>query len=288
MSNHSSPTKPKHFGRFFLLRIPFFQVLASHLESLWPYSLFLFWLVHWAFFFFLRIYFSYPLPDTFLLISFSSLFFSILFLSHLRTFLGFIGFPFSFFLLSLFNTLELPLAPFFLSCFFFFLILYPPSLWGQAPIFSTKTLSLDFLKEFIVLEPHHKILDAGCGRGKALHLLHKAFPQNALYGIEASPFFYFYSKFFSPAGSIIFFQNIWRASWHQYHLIYVFLRPDLMTQVWEKFSAEAPVGAHLISFNFPVPGLLPSKEIALTSNHILYIYFKNLNNTLYPTNENSL
>jgi SAM-dependent methyltransferase len=140
------------------------------------------------------------------------------------------------------------------------LALYPLNAWRDAPVFPTPRGGLEGLAAMVPLPPGARIVDAGCGMGDALRELHAQYPQAQLEGWEWSwPLVLLCALRCRLSGvpATVRRADIWKADWSQYHLVYLFQRPESMARALAKAGAEMRPGSWLVSLEFsagPVPG----------------------------------
>lgn len=59
-------------------------------------------------------------------------------------------------------------------------------------------------------------------------------------------------------------RSFWREDWSRYDIVYVFLSPSPMSEVWNKFRQQAKPGGLLVSNTFEIPGAEPCRRVALS------------------------
>lgn len=179
-----------------------------------------------------------------------------------------VGFPLSWALSQ--GVTQVP-ASLWLGIAFMVLVLYPPSTWGDAPLFPTPTDALDGLREVAELPPMARILDAGSGAGDGLKALEQAYPDAQLSGIESSWPLVWLSRLRCPSASIQ-RGDMWAHSWKDVDLVYVFQRPETMAQAMNKARAELRPGAWLVSLEFEVPDEAPTTTWNCPDGRTVWLY----------------
>jgi SAM-dependent methyltransferase len=104
-----------------------------------------------------------------------------------------------------------------------------------------------------------RVLDAGCGFAGLLHYLKQRRPDlKEIVGMELAwiPFALSWLRSLKTNVRIV-HQNFWQAYWGDYDVVFVFLSPDPMPAVWEKFQAEMKPGSWLMSYQFDIPEAQP-------------------------------
>lgn len=184
-----------------------------------------------------------------------------------RVFIG-CGFPLSF--LASGSAASVPpwvwLLPLALLAF-----VYPWRTWRDAPLFPTPTGALAGLAARVRLADGARVLDAGCGLGAGLVELRSEFPQGTIEGIEWS-----WPLRIACGWRCRFARvrrgDIWRADWSPYALVYLFQRPESMARAVTKAALEMPVGAWLVSLEFPVPGMAPEQVLDGRDGRSVWLY----------------
>ncbi len=178
-----------------------------------------------------------------------------------------LGFPLSAFLLQI-NQASSTIG--WLMPLLILLIVYPPNSWKDAPIYPTPKNALDGLNAILNLKNNSKILDFGCGVGHGIKAILQEWPNSYVFGVENSIFFYLFTKLKYHKATII-FDNMWDVHLSNFNVLYVFQRPETMTEIWEKAKKEMPPNSFVISLSFPIENVKPihTKEL---EKHTLFIY----------------
>ena len=179
-----------------------------------------------------------------------------------------VGFPLSWALSQ--GVADVP-AGLWLGVAFMVLVLYPPSTWGDAPLFPTPTDALDGLRDVAPLPPMARILDVGSGVGDGLKALEQAYPDARLMGVERSWPLVWLSRLRCPSARIR-QGDMWRHSWADADLVYVFQRPETMAPAMAKARAEMSPGAWLASLEFAVPDEPPTATWTCPDGRSVWLY----------------
>ena len=138
------------------------------------------------------------------------------------------------------------------GCFVTLVLMYPPNLWADAPMFPTPSGALSGLGQRLH-SGIDNILDAGCGSGNGLHELRKQFPHANITGVEASSLLAKLARTKTQDKCTIVEQDMWAHNWKDYDLVYAFHSPDTMQKAWDKARQEMKVSSWFVSLNFPIP-----------------------------------
>ena len=148
---------------------------------------------------------------------------------------------------------------------------YPVTAWRDAPVFPTPRDALAGLDAHVALAPDARILDAGCGLGHGLRALRAVWPQARLSGVEWSWPLALATRLRCPWARVT-RGDMWRASWAQLDLVYLFQRPESMGRALAKADAEMQRGSWVVSLEFEAAGRKPHSRMALASGRPIWIY----------------
>jgi Methyltransferase domain len=153
------------------------------------------------------------------------------------------------------------------------LLLYPWQHWRDAPLFMTPDGALDELPALLSLPAGARVLDAGCGSGAGLRAWQRAYPQLALEGVEASWPLALWTRWRCPFARVR-RGDFWADDWAPFKVIYMFQRPESMSQALEKARAQMATDAWLISLDFELPDQQPRWQLQAgqLGRHRLLVY----------------
>ena len=66
--------------------------------------------------------------------------------------------------------------------------------------------------------------------------------------------------------------SLWQTPLGDYDLVYAFLSPVPMEQLWNKVQAEMKPGSVFVSNSFPVPGIAPDEVIEVEDSRRTQLY----------------
>lgn len=152
----------------------------------------------------------------------------------------------------------------FFAVFLLLAVTYWSTFSTRVPLF----LSSDEVPAALLpLLPGHgfKFLDIGSGLGGVLRHLAAVRPDGEFHGIESAPLPYLVSRVLALGKTNLFLRwdNFWKADWRDYDVIYAYLSPVPMEEVWRKARSEMKPGSLLVSNTFAIPGVAPDQTISL-------------------------
>lgn len=112
-----------------------------------------------------------------------------------------------------------------------------------------------------------KVVDLGCGTGRMVCALAVARPDLQIDGVESAWLPYWIARCQVRIRGLtrtqIIFGDLWQHALAPYQVVYVYLSPEPMPQVWAKFKQEAVAGAWLVSNSFAIEGLAPEEIVQI-------------------------
>lgn len=180
-----------------------------------------------------------------------------------------------FFLPALAWTLSFDLPPdWFLAAFLILLAIYWSTFRTQVPLY------LSSRKVWQALEPqlpsatpgkNFTFMDLGSGIGGVLMHLAKVRPDGRYHGVEAAPLPFLASWLRIRLGGHhncqVWWGSLWSCNLAQYDVVFAYLSPVPMEQLWLKAKNEMRPGALFISNTFSIPGHPPQDIIKLDDLH---------------------
>ena len=124
----------------------------------------------------------------------------------------------------------------------------------------------DLLSELSANRPDPPVaIDLGAGFGGPMRYLANCYPTGRFTSVEASPVTWLVAWLLAlPQRNVaVRWGDLWAADLGACDLVYVFLSPEPMPRLWERFVATARPGSLLVSNTFPVPGIDAEREIDL-------------------------
>ena len=137
---------------------------------------------------------------------------------------------------------------------------YPLRAWRDAPLFPTPADGLDGLAQALALPAGARLMDAGCGLGHGLLALRRAYPLACIEGVEYSWPLWAAAALRCPWARVR-RGDMWASDWSGLDLVYLFQRPESMARALAKADAELGPGGWLVSLDFAVPDVAPTRVL---------------------------
>jgi SAM-dependent methyltransferase len=109
------------------------------------------------------------------------------------------------------------------------------------------------------LPAHGHCIDLGCGLGGPLARIARLRPDVRLSGVEAAPLNWLIARLRLRGRADIRLGSLWEMPLGDADLVYAYLSPAPMAQLWSKAQAEMKPGSLLVSNSFEIPGV-PARE----------------------------
>lgn len=170
----------------------------------------------------------------------------------------------------------LGIAPgWYLAAFVLLLLVFWRTDKSRVPLYLTNAATAEALVKLLPAEPC-RVLDLGCGEGGLLRRLARARPDCQFVGIEHAPLTALVARLVNHGQANVSLRtgDFWAEPLAGYAVVYAFLSPAPMLELWAKAQREMDAGALLISNSFPVPGVEPDAivEVADRRNTRLFLY----------------
>lgn len=150
--------------------------------------------------------------------------------------------------------------------------------WGtlgtRVPLFFSGSDAVAAVEHLLPKQRPLSLLDLGCGIGSVVVPLGRRHRDIALTGIESAPAPWLLAWFRAwPLPNVrIRRGDFLEADWSDYDVVYAFLSPHPMADVWDKARREMRDDALLVSKDFPVIGIAPDECVPLPGGGTLYAY----------------
>lgn len=153
----------------------------------------------------------------------------------------------------------------FLLAFVLMLLIYRGAVTGQIPLFLSNSKTAEALVQLIDEDRRLRFIDLGSGIGSVLRPLAKARPEVQFTGIENAPATWLigYLRTVGLANCSWRWGDIWRVNLAPFDVVYAFLSPAPMGELWAKVRREMVPGSLFVSNSFPVPDVAASAVIEI-------------------------
>lgn len=166
----------------------------------------------------------------------------------------------------------------FLAAFVTLLLIYRGALSGQVPLYLSNRSTASALDRLLGErgESPLRFTDLGAGIGSVLRPLAAAHPESRFTGVENAPLTWLGGRFLTLALDNCDWRwgSLWQADLAQEDVVYAFLSPAPMAQLWQKVRTEMKPGSLFVSNSFPVPEIAPDEivEVEDSRETLLYCY----------------
>lgn len=164
----------------------------------------------------------------------------------------------------------------FLLAFFLLLLVYRGAVTEQVPLYLSNQETVAALGTLLQDIPNPRFLDLGAGLGTTLIPLAVRHPAGRFCGVENAPLTWLLGRLRCAGKANIDWRwaDLWATDLSQFDIVYAFLSPAPMAQLWEKARQEMRPGSLFISNSFPVPDLPPVQvvEVDCVPPRPLYCY----------------
>jgi len=170
---------------------------------------------------------------------------------------------------------ELSIDPgWFLLAFFLMLLVYRGAITTQVPLYFSNTATANALAELLRGRSSKRFIDLGAGIGSVLRPLSMAVPDAQLTGIENAPATWLagYLRTAGLRNCTWLWGDIRRISLADYDVVYAFLSPAPMPELWAKAQREMRPGSLFVSNSFAAPGIEASHVIEVGDGRQTHLY----------------
>jgi hypothetical protein len=172
------------------------------------------------------------------------------------------------------NTLALPPA-WWAGAFVMLLAGFGATFRTQVPLFLTARKVRAALCELVDPARRLRIVDLGCGLGSVITALKRLRPECECHGVELALLPYLVSRVRGlRAGCAVERRDLMAVDLSRYDIVYAFLSPAPMPELWAKARREMRPGSRFVSLAFDVPGVPADQVIAVgaKARHTLYVW----------------
>lgn len=178
---------------------------------------------------------------------------------------------------ALVGALSLQLSPtWYLGGFTLLALVYWSVFQTRVPLFLTSRQAHAALAELLPHTPGFRLIDLGSGLAGVLATLSRVRPDGRYEGIETAPLPMLISKLrlLGKPDCAVAWGSFWQRDLSEFDVVYAYLSPAPMEQLWRKVRAEMKPGSLFVSNTFGVPGIDPERTIALDdlSSSVLHVW----------------
>jgi len=145
----------------------------------------------------------------------------------------------------------------------------------QVPLFLAGDCVRAKLAELLAPDRSLRFVDLGCGLGGVISGLKRARPECEFHGVELAPLPFLVSRIRAGrAGCRVERRDLMSIDLAAYDVVYAFLSPAPMPELWAKAKREMRPGSLFVSLAFGVPGASPQQVIPVSASdrHTLYVW----------------
>ncbi|WP_417661746.1 class I SAM-dependent methyltransferase [Pseudomonas sp.] len=154
----------------------------------------------------------------------------------------------------------------FLLAFLTLLLFNWNSFGERVPLYLTGTQGTQLLVSIVEQQATPlRFVDLGCGPAGSLLALARTFPEGLFVGVETAPLSYLLALLRSlfQANCSIRYQSLWRTDLAEFNVVYCFLSPAPMAELWQKACREMQPDTLLVSNTFAVPDVPADQQLQL-------------------------
>jgi hypothetical protein len=168
----------------------------------------------------------------------------------------------------------------YLAAFFVLILVYWNSAGERVPLYLTNDRTREAITNLIPPDAT-TFADLGCGLGGVVLHVARRRPTMAVVGVESAPIPFVISwlrlKFARLANAEIRFQNFWSCNLAAFDMIYCFLSPVPMAELFRKAQDEMRPNSQFVSNSFPVPGIEPDHVSEVADRRCTQLYVLRIN-----------
>lgn len=153
----------------------------------------------------------------------------------------------------------------YLGAFVVLLTVYWTTFRTRVPLYLSSAEACDRLATLLPAEREFRFLDIGCGVGTVLANLAPRFAAGRFFGLEIAPLPFLVSWLRGRWSQRFETRRVdfWEEDLSAYDVVYAFLSPVPMTDLWHKAKREMRPGSMFVSNTFRVDGEMPDSVIPL-------------------------
>lgn len=147
----------------------------------------------------------------------------------------------------------------------------------QVPYYPSGPAVWDAVRQLLPADRAPRVIDIGSGLGGLVLYLARVRPDAQVMGVELAPLPFFYSWLrarLGGSGASFARGDYEKLDFSRFDLVFAYLSPAAMPQLWRKARAEMCPGSMLVSYEFIVEERSPDRIVHVTESGIpLYIWY---------------
>ena len=181
-----------------------------------------------------------------------------------------------FFPLLVYLAIQLAIHPlYYLLGFVLIWLVFSNAFANRVPLYLSNHKTRQALAKLVAGKDSVSFIDLGSGLGGNVVFMAEQVNTARSIGVETAPIPLLISKINCAInGGETLAQDIWKTPLNDFNLVYAFLSPEPMPELWQKVLAEMNQEATFVSNSFAVPDVVPTEIWQLTDKRKtrLYIY----------------
>lgn len=168
------------------------------------------------------------------------------------------------FLPALLMALQAQIEPiWYLAGFLVLLLTSFGALTSRVPLYLSSSQAVREVAGRLPVDRPARVIDLGCGLGGMLAGLAQTRPGTTLHGVDAAPLPWLFSRLRLGRRARVRLGSLWSEDLSGYDLVYAYLSPEPMPELWAKVRREMRPGSLFVSNTFAVPDVPPDEIIEL-------------------------
>ncbi len=153
----------------------------------------------------------------------------------------------------------------YLAAFILTLLVFRGALEGRIPLYTSNKATALALGHFITEQHGVRFIDLGAGLGSVVSRLASLRSDLRITGIENAPLTWLVGRLrtLGQPNCDWLWGDLWRIDLSRFDVVYAFLSPSPMPELWSKAAREMRPGTILVSNSFAIPGRDADRVIAV-------------------------
>lgn len=153
-------------------------------------------------------------------------------------------------------------------------LVYRGAISGRIPLYLTNTATSQTIAQITNGYSPLRFADLGAGFGGLASFMSTNRPDALIAGVENAPATWLvgFMRTFFLRNCLWHYQSLWSTNLADYDVVYAFLSPVPMADLWQKARLEMPTGTLFISNSFPVPEVEPTRIVEVGDQRQTKLY----------------